>query len=192
MENPEVAQVFDEVADLLEIQGANPFRVRAYRNASRTIRDLSESLAGMNPKRLEGLSGIGKDLAGKITAILQTDDLPLRKELRHQVPPGLRDLIPLPGLGPKRALTLFQQMHITSLDKLRQAAKKHRIRGLSGFGAKTEERILQSLDGLEESGKRMLLAEAKVYAEAVSRHLQGTPGLGRLEVAGSYRRRKET
>src|SRR5205807_8117769 len=116
-----------------------------------------------------------KDLAGKITTLLKTNDLPLRKELRGQVPAGLRDLLHVPGLGPKRALTLFQQLHITSLEKLRQAAKKHRLRALGGFGAKTEDRILQSLDGLEESGRRMLLAEAKVYAEAVVRHLQGTP-----------------
>src|SRR5437879_13908542 len=95
MENPEVAQVFEEVADLLEIQGANPFRVRAYRNAARTIRDLSEPLAdrAQDPTRkLEDLAGIGKDLAEKIVTILQTRDLPLREELRRQVPPGLRDL----------------------------------------------------------------------------------------------------
>src|SRR5438034_9992221 len=104
MENPEVAQVFEEVADLLDIQGANPFRIRAYRTAARTIRDLSERLADMaaEPKKLERLDGIGKDLAGKIATILETQDLPLRRELRAQVPSGLRDLLILPSLGPKR------------------------------------------------------------------------------------------
>src|SRR5205807_6303629 len=132
------------VADLLDIQGENPFRIRAYRNAARTIGDLSERLADMapDPKRLEKLSGIGKDLAGKITTILDTGDLPLRQELRKQVPPGLRDLLNVPGLGPKRAQTLYQQLRITSLDKLRQAVEKHRIAKLKGFGAKTEEKIL--------------------------------------------------
>ncbi len=192
MENPEVAEVFDEVADLLEIQGANPFRVRAYRNASRTIRDLSEPLAGIAEEKLQTLAGIGKDLAGKITTILGTGDLPLRQELRGQLPPGLRDLLRVPGLGPKRALILHQELRITSLDKLRQAAQKHRLRKLKGFAAKTEEKILQSLGDLEQSGRRVYLAEAKVYADAVVRHLKLTPGLGQIEVAGSFRRRKET
>jgi DNA polymerase (family 10) len=192
MENPEVAQVFDEVADLLEIQDANPFRVRAYRNAARTIRDLSDSLSGMDTQRLTSLHGIGKDLAGKITCIIQTGDLPLRQELCGQVPAGLRDLIRVPGLGPKRAVILHKRLHVSSLDKLRQAGEKHRIRKLAGFGAKTEEKILQSLGHLEQAGRRVYLAEAKVYADAVVRHLKGTPGLKQIEVAGSFRRRKET
>jgi DNA polymerase (family 10) len=195
MENPEVAQVFEEVADLLEIQGANPFRVRAYRNAVRTIRDLSQSLAEMaaDPEaKLESLEGIGKDLAEKIKTILETGDLPLRQELCGQVPAGLRDFILLPGLGPKRAKIIYDQLQIDSLDQLRQAAQEHRIRELKGFGSKTEEKILQSIEGLAESSRRIYLAEAKVYAEALVRHLKETSGLGQIEVAGSYRRRKET
>ncbi len=192
MENPEVAQVFEEVADLLDIQGENPFRVRAYRNAARTLRDLSESLAGMPPEKLEDLNGIGKDLAGKIRTILETGDLPLRQELRGKVPPGLRDLIGVPGLGPKRAQILHQQLRIGSLDELRQAAQEHRIRRLRGFGAKMEEKIQQALEGREETGRRILLAEAKVFADAAVRHLQQTPGIGQVQVAGSFRRRKET
>jgi DNA polymerase (family 10) len=192
MENPEVAQVFEEVADLLEIQGENPFRVRAYQNAARTIRDLSAPLAQMPPEELVELGGIGKDLAGKIETILKTGDLPLRQELRGQVPPGLRDLMTVPGLGPKRAQTLHQRLKIGSIDDLRQAAEKHRIRRLRGFGAKTEEKILQALQGREETGRRILLAEAKVFADAVVRHLRQAPGVGQVEVAGSFRRRKET
>ena len=192
MENPEVAQVFEEVADLLDIQGENPFRVRAYRNAARTVRDLSEPLAEMPPEKLEDLSGIGKDLAGKIRTLLETGDLPLRQELRGQVPPGLRDLIAVPGLGPKRAQTLHQRLRIGSLDDLHQAAQKHRIRRLRGFGARMEEKILQALEGREEAGRRVSLAEAKVFADAVFRHLKSTPGIGHVEVAGSFRRRKET
>jgi DNA polymerase (family 10) len=192
MENPEVAQVFDEVADLLEIQAANPFRVRAYRNAARTIRDLSQPLAGMAEDKLQALDGIGKDLAGKITTILESGDLPLRQELRGQVPAGLRDLLGVPGLGPKRALTLHQQLRITSLDNLRRAAEKHRIRKLAGFGTKTEEKILQALADLGQTGRRVYLAEAKVYADAVMRHLKETPGLDQIALAGSFRRCKET
>src|SRR5437762_14039110 len=108
MENPEVAQVFDEVADLLEIQGANPFRVRAYRNASRTVRDLSAPLATMDDDKLVALGGIGKDLPRNITTILKTGALPLLQELRGQVPAGVRDMLRLPGLGPTRAWTSHQ------------------------------------------------------------------------------------
>jgi DNA polymerase (family 10) len=192
VENPEVAQVFEEVADLLDIQGENPFRVRAYRNASRTIRDLSARLADMEPQFVVELGGIGKDLASKIQTILKTGDLPLRQELRGQVPPGLRDLINVPGLGPKRALILHQRLQITCIDELCQAAQQHRIRGLRGFGEKTEEKILQAVQGMEQSGRRFLLAEAKVFADAVVRHLKQTPGLGQIDVAGSFRRRRET
>jgi DNA polymerase (family X) len=192
MENPEVAQVFEEVADLLDIQGDNPFRVRAYRNAARTIRDLSAPLSQMTPEKLEDLNGIGKDLAGKIRTILETGDLPLRQELRKQVPPSLRDLITVSGLGPKRAQTLHQRLRIGSLDDLRAAAEQHRIRRLRGFGARMEEKILQALEGREGAGRRVLLAEAKVFADAVVRHLKQAPGVGQVEVAGSFRRRRET
>jgi DNA polymerase (family 10) len=192
MENPEVAQVFEEVADLLDIQGENPFRIRAYRNAARVLRDLSAPLAQMPPEKLEDLAGIGKDLAGKIHTILETGDLPLRQELRAQVPPGLLDLITVQGLGPKRAQTLHQHLRINSLEDLRAAAEAHRIRRLRGFGARTEEKILQALEERAETGKRVLLAEAKVFADAVVRHLRPAPEIGQVEVAGSFRRRKET
>jgi DNA polymerase (family 10) len=192
MENPEVAGLFEEVADLLELREANPFRVRAYRNAGRMLRDLPEPLAGKTEEELQELPGIGADLAGKIKTVLDTGDLPLRQELRQQVAPGLRDFVAVPGLGPKRARTLHEQLHIDSLDQLRRAAEQHHIRKLRGFGAKTEENILHALEGREESGRRVLLAEAKVYADAAVRHLKRAPGVGRVEVAGSFRRRMET
>jgi len=192
MENPEVAQVFDEVADLLEIQNANPFRIRAYRNASRTIRDLSKPLAGTSEKKLTELSGIGKDLAGKIVTILNTGDLPLRRELERETPAGLRELMHVPGLGPKKALTLFKQLKIQSLDKLRAAAEKHQISKLRGFGQKTEENILKAMGHVEQFGRRVLFADAKVFADAAVRYLKEAPRVGHVEVAGSFRRCKET
>jgi DNA polymerase (family 10) len=192
MENPEVAQVFEEVADLLELQSANPFRVRAYRNAARTIRDVSEPLAERPAEKLQDLPGIGADLADKIRTILDTGDLPLRQELRGQVPAGLRELLNVPGLGPKKAQVLYRQLHVGSLDQLRQAAAEQRIRALPGFGAKTEEKILKSLDDLQETSRRVYLAEAKVYADALVQHLRPAPGLKQIAVAGSYRRRRET
>jgi DNA polymerase (family 10) len=192
MENPEVAQVFEEIADLLDIQGENPFRVRAYRNAARTIRDLPEPLSEMPDGKLAELAGIGEDLAGKIRAVLQTGDLPLRKELHRQIPSGLRDLLTIPDLGPKRARVLYQQLHVRSVDELRRAAEKHRVRELKGFGPTMEKKILQALQWREEVERRVSLAEAKVFADALVRHLKQAPGIGHLEVAGSFRRHKET
>jgi len=195
MENPEVAQAFDEIGDLLELQNANPFRVRAYRNAARTVRDLSESLSDIaaDPeRRLHELPGIGKDLADKIVTLLKTGTLPMLEELRGQVPAGVREMMKLPGLGPKKAQMLFQELKIDSCDALRQAAQEQRIRGLKGFGVKTEEKILQGLANLATFGKRVYLAEAKVYADALTRHLQQAPGVAEVTVAGSYRRRRET
>ncbi|HWA97417.1 MAG TPA: DNA polymerase/3'-5' exonuclease PolX [Pirellulales bacterium] len=192
MENPEVAQIFEEVADLLDIQGANPFRIRAYRTAARTIRDLGQPLCGMNEQGLALLPGVGKDLAGKITCILNDGDLPLRRELCRELPHGLCDLVRVPGLGPKRARLLYEQLHISSLGKLRTAVEKHRLRRVRGFGQKTEQKILESLAEVALDARRMPLAEAKVFAEAMVRHLRSTTGIAQIEVAGSFRRRKET
>jgi DNA polymerase (family 10) len=195
MENPEVAQIFDEVADLLDLQGANPFRIRAYRGAARSVRDLAEPLSEIvksSPDRLMELPGIGADLAGKIATIVKTGNLPLRQELRKQVPSGLRELLSIPGCGPKRVQLLNKQLGVRCLEDLRQAAVKHSIRDLKGFGAKTEENLLKALDQLHTTGRRLYLADAKVYADALVRHLKGCPDLEQIEVAGSFRRRKET
>lgn len=196
MENPEIAQIFEEIADLLEIQNENPFRVRAYRRAARTIRDLPKSLVDLvaaNGRELEKLPGIGKDLAEKISTIVKTGDLVLRQELRRQVPPSLRDLLGIAGLGPKHAKSLYEKLHIQSLDQLRTAAEAHRLQEVRGFGAKTEAKILAALRlPMESANRRYLLDEAKVYAESIERHLKGVDGLEQITVAGSYRRHQET
>jgi DNA polymerase (family 10) len=149
MENPEVAQIFDEVADLLELLGENPFRIRAYRRAAVTVRDLAEPLAQLltdHPEKLVELPGIGEDLAGKIATALKTGDLPLRKELGKKVPTGLRKLLTIPGCGPKRAMILHKKLKVNSIDDLRKAVARHAIREVKGFGAKTEENILEALE----------------------------------------------
>ncbi len=195
MGNPEVAQILDEIADLLEVQGADPYRVRAYRNAARTVRDQPQPLAELlhqSHRRLEDLPGIGADLAGKIRTVLHTGSLPLLEELRRQVPTGVRELMRVPGVGPKRALALHQQLGVATPADLRRAAQEHRICALRGFGEKSEQNILRGLSVVRDGERRFLLAEAMVYADVVLRHLQGTAGLQRAEVAGSFRRRKET
>jgi len=195
MENPQIAQILEEVADLLEIQAANPFRIRAYRKAAQVVNDLGERVADLvhDPeRRLDDYPGIGTDLAGKIREIVDTGELSLRCELAAQVPPGLRSLLSVPGLGPKRASTLYKKLGIASLDDLRRAAEQHRIVVLKGFGQKSEQAITTALLQLKQSGKRILWSEAKVYAQALEKHLRGNPEIEQLEVAGSYRRRKDT
>src|SRR5438094_347526 len=150
MQNPDIARVFDEVADLLEIQDANPFRVRAYRNAARTIRDFPEPIAELVRSRTKDLTeipGIGADLADKITAIVTTGELPLRKQLAAKLPPGLLDLLRIPGLGPKRVKLLHKKLKVKSATDLAAALAKHRIQKLKGFGPKIEEKIRKGLGG---------------------------------------------
>jgi DNA polymerase (family 10) len=195
MENPEVAQIFDEVADLLELQGDNPFRIRAYRRAAVTVRDLAEPLAKITancPERLTELPGIAADLAGKITTIVKTGDLPLRQELCKKVPPGLRQLMTIPGCGPKRAMILHKKLKVNSIDDLRRAVARHAVREIKGFGAKTEENICKALEQQIAISKRMYFCDAQAYAEALVQHLRASTGVSKIDVAGSYRRRKET
>src|SRR5205809_516232 len=195
MQNPDIARVFDEVADLLEIQDANPFRVRAYRNAARTIRDFPEPIAELVRSRTKDLTeipGIGADLADKITAIVTTGELPLRKQLAAKLPPGLLDLLRIPGLGPKRVKLLHKKLKVKSATDLAAALAKHRIQKLKGFGPKIEEKIRTGLGVAEQSERRLLLHEAETAAHAIVAYLKASGGISQIEVAGSYRRRRET
>jgi len=195
MQNPDIARLFDEVADLLEIQDANPFRVRAYRNAARTIRDFPEPIADLvrtGTKDLTDIAGIGDDLAEKITAIVTTGELPLRKQLASKLPAGLLDLLRIPGLGPKRVKLLYKKLKVKSAADLAAALDKGRIQKLKGFGPKMEEKIRAGLGQAQAGERRMLLNEAETQATAVLAYLEAGGGIGQIEVAGSYRRRRET
>ncbi len=195
MQNPDIARLFDEVADLLEIQDANPFRVRAYRNAARTIRDYPEPIAELvhsGGKDLTEIPGIGEDLAEKITDIVKTGELPLRKQLAAKLPAGLLDLLRIPGLGPKRVKLLHKKLKVTSAADLAAALNKGRIQKLKGFGPKIEEKIRTGLGAAQVSERRLLLHEAEAQANAIVAHLEAGGGITQIAVAGSYRRRKET
>ena len=195
MQNPDIARLFDEVADLLEIQDANPFRVRAYRNAARTIRDYPEPIAELvhsGGKDLTEIPGIGEDLAEKITDIVKTGELPLRKQLAAKLPAGLLDLLRIPGLGPKRVKLLHKKLKVTSAADLAAALNKGRIQKLKGFGPKIEEKIRTGLGAAQVSERRLLLHEAEAQANAIVAHLEAGGGITEIAVAGSYRRRKET
>jgi DNA polymerase (family 10) len=195
MTNSDIAAVFEQVADLLEFQNANAFRVRAYRNAARAIHDLGESAAEIvhdESRSLTDIEGIGKDLAEKITTLVETGSLPKLEELKAEVPDSVLAILRVPGLGPKKAATLFRELKITNLDELRQACEEHRVQELAGFGAKSESAILQGLDIASEAEKRILWAEADVHVQSILSHLKNAASLKQLEAAGSYRRGKET
>jgi DNA polymerase (family 10) len=195
MQNAAVVKIFEELADLLEIQNANPFRVRAYRNAARTLETLPESLADIAKdanRSLEDLPGIGHDLAEKIKTIITTETLPQLDELRAQVPRGVLDMLRIQGLGPKKAAALFKELGITNLEMLKAAAESGAVAGLKGFGEKTAKIILEGLAHVEQAGTRMYLAEARSLAEPILDALRGLPSVTQAEVAGSYRRRRET
>ena len=195
MQNQQIASMFNEVADLLEIQGANAFRVRAYRNGARTLENLSESVADLlaTPSGgLESLDGIGKDLAAKIKVVVETGQLPQLEELRQQIPRGVIDMLRIPGLGPKKVAVLFSELAIASLGQLKDACESGKISELKGFGKKTEQSILEGIPHALEAGKRFLISMARESADAIVEDLRQLSSIDRVSVAGSCRRRKET
>lgn len=195
MTNSFIADVLDQVADLLEFQGANSFRVRGYRNGARAIRDLSESVAAIvaaDPKRLLEVDGIGSGVAEKCVTLVTTGELPQLKELLQQTPESVLTLLRIPGLGPKRAALLFKELKVATLDQLKAACEAGQVRELKGFGAKTEQAILAGMQVATAAGERMLWADADEIAQALRTHLATCPGLSQLELAGSYRRGLET
>lgn len=195
MENIDYARIFEEIADLLEIQDANPFRVRAYRNAARTLETLPhsiETLLADGEKDLEELPGIGKDLAGKIREIHDTGELAMLADLREDVPASLADVMRIPGLGPKRAQQLWKELEVTSIAELEEAARSGGVAELSGFGEKTQQNILKGIDEFKARAGRFKLSEADIYIDPLLAYLRDVEGVSTVDAAGSYRRRRET
>ena len=195
MTNAEVAAVFEQVADLLEFKDENPFRVRAYRNAARAIRDLTESVTAIvadHEERLQTIAGIGKAVAEKVATLARTGHLPQLDELLAEIPESVLAIMRIPGIGPKKAAALYHQAGIKTLDELRQACEAGRVRQLKGFAAKTERAILDGLALASAAGQRLYWAEADQIAQAFRQHLRDAAALEQLEWAGSYRRGRET
>jgi DNA polymerase (family 10) len=191
--NADIAAIFDELGDLLELRRENPFRVRAYRRAAQVVRgqarELAEQLAaGFDP---ETLPGIGQDLATKIREIVASGRCRALDELRRQVPHGLEELLQLPGLGPARVRQLQAELGVTTPARLRQAIRQGRLRTLSGFGPKLEARLAAALER-PAGGKRVLRNVAAQYGRGLAARLARVPGVARVELAGSYRRGRET
>jgi DNA polymerase (family 10) len=196
MNNAQIAATFELLADLLEFQSSNPFRIRSYRNSARIISDMSESIATIvveSPQRLTKLDGIGKSIAEKCVTLVQTGGLPQLDELRKKIPETVLQLLRIPGMGPKKAAILYQQLNVKSLDDLKMACESGQVRSLSGFGEKTEQTILANLEFAATAGDRIYWSEADAIASDVRDFLlAGAAKIQKLEVAGSYRRCKET
>lgn len=193
--NKDIADVFEQVANLLEIKGDNPFRIRAYRNAARTIGGLSKDISDLisRGENLTRYPSIGKDLARKVEQVVTTGKLKLLDQLRNQLPGELSKLMDVPGLGPKRVATIYHELDISQPDELCKAAEAGVIRKLPGFGRKTEQNILEETKRLAREQKhRLKLAEAEQFAEPLVDYLKNSKGLKNIETAGSYRRRKQT
>ena len=195
MTNAHIADAFDLIGDILDFQGANPFRVRAYRNSARTIRDYPEPLAGMvetGKQKLVEIDGIGDDLAAKIITLVQTGSLPQLEELKKQVPDSVLALLRIPGVGPKKAAALHKELKILTLEQLKAACEAGQVRELKGFGEKTEQLILQGIGIASQAGQRLYWAEADQIVQELREHFRGCKSIKQLEFGGSYRRGKET
>ncbi len=195
LSNAQMAAVLEQLADLLEFQGANAFRIRAYRNGSRAIRNLSQSVAHLvaeNPDQLTDIDGIGKAVAEKCVTLVQTGSLPQLETLLEEIPESVLTLLRIPGLGPKKAALLHRELGIVTLEQLKQACEQQQVRVLKGFGAKTEEAILKGMHVAEAAGQRIYWAEADQIVAALREWLRPLTAVRQLEFAGSYRRGKET
>ena len=196
MTNADIAATFEQIADLLEYQGGNVFRVRAYRNAARTIDGMVESLSAVRDdsgRSLTDLDGVGSDLAEKIGTLLDTGELPLLAELRKAVPAVVFELMRVPGLGPKKVKLLVDQLGIDSLDALEKACREGQVEGVKGFGAKTQAAILGNIAFAKDpEHARLLWQEADAIVQDVLDWMRGCPQVRRIEGAGSWRRGRET
>lgn len=194
VDNRRIAEVFEEIADLLELEDANPFRIRAYRNGARTLRGEETPLAGLVAAgiALPKLPGIGHDLGEKIVEIARSGDCQLLQRLHQEVPAGLAELLHLPGIGPKRVRQLYHELGVDSLSALQQALACGQVRQLAGFGPQLVERLRQALGSRAASEPRYLLPQAAAQARPLLDYLQGLPLVETAVVAGSYRRRRET
>ncbi|WP_376990429.1 DNA polymerase/3'-5' exonuclease PolX [Cupriavidus pinatubonensis] len=192
--NEDVIDIFNEIADLLDISGANPFRIRAYRNAARTISAMTEDLRSFLTRGCDpaDLPGIGRDLAGKIQEIADTGTCALLRQVRDEVPGQGAALMKLPGLGPRRVRALQRELHIASVDDLGRAAREHRVRLLKGFGARSEQRLLQAIQAQMDRNRRFNVDVAVRTAAPLMQHLRENAKIAAMTVAGSLRRGRDT
>lgn len=192
--NSDISDILNKIADLLEIEGANEFRVRSYREAARSVENLTENISDKVAagEDLTEISDIGESIAEKIEEIVKTGSLKQLEEIKERVPEELTDILNLEGVGPKRAKELYEELDIKSLEDVEEAVEENEIQELKGFGEKTEEKIESELERQNDQDSRTPLARAEEYAEPLLDYLQECDAADSVEIAGSYRRRKET
>jgi len=191
VDNREVAAILEEVADVLEIIGENPYKIRAYRKASSSICQLSEDLEDIwQQGRLLTIDGIGKAIQSKVEEILRTGQLTYHQDLLRQVPKGVLKMLALPGMGPRTVRIIHEHLGITNLDDLLEAAKARRIRELPGLGAKTEYNIKKGMEMLRSIGETVTLGTVFPLAQDFCAFLASGDGIDSAELVGSIRRRK--
>lgn len=193
MENPELAKIFREIAELLEIKDENPFKVRAYYRVAQIIEGLGESVEEIAKREeLRKIPGVGEGIAEKIEELFKTGKLKYYEDLKKEIPEGLLKLLEIPEVGPKTAKMLYEKLGIDTKEKLEKAITEHKIRELPGMGEKSEENIKRGLKLLKEAGARMLLGNALPIAEEIIMQLKKNSPIEEIEVTGSLRRMKET
>jgi len=192
MKNQEIAEVFNDIADLLEIKGENPFRIRAYRRAALNIEGLVRNVAETTKDELIKISGIGQDLAGKIEEYVKTGRLQFYEDLKKEVPEGLSLLLSVPSLGPKTAKLLFERLKVKDIGTLEKLAREHKLSGLPGIKEKTEENILKGIEMLKRGIERQPLGKVLPVAKDILQHLKNKAPVKNLSIAGSIRRWKDT
>ena len=193
MDKHEIAALLEEIGVLLELQGTNPFKVRAYHNAARALENLEEDLELIvKEERLQEVPGIGESLAEKIATLVLTGHLPYYEELKKTVPEGLMKLMGVPGLGAKKIKALYDELGIKTIEELQKACKEGKIAGIPHFGEKTQENILKNLEKLAVSGRRLLWWDAMQLVRPILNGLSKLKEVHKVEIAGSIRRKLET
>ncbi len=195
MDNRQISHIFSRIADALEIQGANPFRVRAYRTASQNISGFSRQLKDIyseDGSQLSDIPGIGKDLKEKIVELVTTNDLGYYNKLTEEFPAGFLDMLDLSGLGPKKLKKLRDELGVENVSELEKACKAGELESLDGMGAKTQDKLLAAIKHFKKSEGRMLLPEATYFAAKIVEYLSKSRNFKKIEQAGSLRRGRET
>ncbi|HLC05472.1 MAG TPA: DNA polymerase/3'-5' exonuclease PolX, partial [Anaerolineales bacterium] len=193
MRNLEIAKLFNEIADLLEIKDENIFKIRAYRRAAINLESLTEEIEAVAARRgLTEIAGIGKDLAAKIAQALETGRIEHLEELRREIPRGVVELMTIPGVGPKTAKLLFDRLQVDSVEKLEALAQKGKLLGLPGIKQKTVENIVKGIQVVKKGRERMLLGQALPLAREIVWILEKLPQVREISMAGSLRRMRET
>ncbi|MGE5700474.1 MAG: DNA polymerase/3'-5' exonuclease PolX [Deltaproteobacteria bacterium] len=192
MTNAQMAKIFGEIADLLELKGENPFRVRAYRRAAMNVEGIPKELSSLGEEELTAIPGIGKDLAGKIRQYSETGKVDLHEELKKEIPAGLLAILRVPGVGPKTAKLLHDKRNVKSLEELEELARGRKLAGLPGIQEKTEVNILKGIELLKKGRERFPLGRALPVARYIVELLREAVPRGKFAVAGSLRRWKET